>query len=676
MRRLACFAFALLALAAADRVRVEEFAVPVDALSAGFASAEGAVLLRGHDGTGWTAWQELRVENEQDPALLESNLVVFDRPVMRVQMKGAPAELHPIRVARDPVHATVAATVAMGIPKILTREEWGADEKLLYRTSPAQGDSSGEKGENGGGSGEPSNRIKDCDAAQRDYPEEFRVARTEALGPDGQTYRWAQQYSPEVRMLVVHHTAMAVGPDSRTPVERVRALYEYHANNRGWGDIGYHYVIDEEGQIYEGKSGGDYVVGGHAYCHNVGTVGVALLGNFDLELPSQTQMRSLQWLLDELADRYEIALDRKIRFHGKSLPTVVGHRDLVSTDCPGYYAYGVLAQVRDHLESGLLAADVIFPKIVAAKEKIQKTAETRRQERLARVPGGRSTGVIDRRLAIKLQSQPVTALRRTLRNRVKSAGGTPRPGTPASARVALAPRASSRMSSRGSVTDASGAQIRIRLKSQEGAAESCDAVDLDLLAEAYRGTVTCVMVDGKPAIINTLSLEDYLLGLSEEPDTEPFEKQRAFAIAARTYAAYYMDPAHRKFPGMPYDGSDSPAEFQAYGGRRFEDANADWREAVAATAGKVLTVDGVVIRAPYFSRDDGRTRSPAEAGWKDFPHAEIFVSKPDPWCEGMTMAGHGVGMSGCGAEAQAEEGKAAEEILVYYYPGTAITKLP
>ena len=42
----------------------------------------------------------------------------------------------------------------------------------------------------------------------------------------------------------------------------------------------------------------------------------------------------------------------------------------------------------------------------------------------------------------------------------------------------------------------------------------------------------------------------------------------------------------------------------------------------------------------------------------------------------MTLRGHGVGMSGCGAEGQANEGKKAEEILDYYYRGTEIKKLP
>ncbi len=89
----------------------------------------------------------------------------------------------------------------------------------------------------------------------------------------------------------------------------------------------------------------------------------------------------------------------------------------------------------------------------------------------------------------------------------------------------------------------------------------------------------------------------------------------------------------------------------------------------------MLAVENEIIRAPYFSVSDGRTRSPLEAGWKDFPYAEIFASKDDPWCKGMPMAGHGVGMSGCGAEGQAKEGRTGEEILEYYYPGATIEEI-
>jgi peptidoglycan hydrolase-like amidase len=135
-----------------------------------------------------------------------------------------------------------------------------------------------------------------------------------------------------------------------------------------------------------------------------------------------------------------------------------------------------------------------------------------------------------------------------------------------------------------------------------------------------------------------------------------------------------MQDGSRKFPGKPYDGSDDPAVFQAYAGIGYSANNPEWIRAVKATANQVLSYNSALIRPPYFSADDGRTRSPSEVGWASFPNAEIFVSKPDPWCKGQTMRGHGVGMSGCGAYGQAKEGRSAEQILQYYYPGARITE--
>jgi peptidoglycan hydrolase-like amidase len=208
------------------------------------------------------------------------------------------------------------------------------------------------------------------------------------------------------------------------------------------------------------------------------------------------------------------------------------------------------------------------------------------------------------------------------------------------------------------------------------ASDASDTLTLDAVRgkrRSYAGIIECRVIQGKVTLINELPLEQYLEGLAEEPDTELFEKQKAFAVAARTYAAFYMQDATRKFPGQPYDGSDDPAVFQSYAGIDFGGSNPRWLEAAKATARQVLTYQGTIIKPPYFSSDDGRTRSPAEAGWKSFPFPEIFVSKADPWCKGLSMAGHGVGMSGCGAKGQALEGRSAEQILQYYYPGTRLS---
>lgn len=642
----------------------------------------------------WSNWTALEIDNEQDPLLRESNLAMFPPLAEAVRVRTSDGvTVHPIDIDEGPVSYKVAATSNTGTPRILSRDEWGADESLLYRTSSSSNDTNNAKIETGDNGGATEGRIDDCEMAQVNYPNEFKTIGRMTTDETGQRLRWTHEYSPSVKLIAIHHTAVAVGGDKRSGAERVRAIYAYHANNRGWGDVGYHFLIDEDGQVYEGKAGGKSIVAGHAYCNNVGTLGVALLGNFEEEKPTQKQLKALQWLIADLGDEYDIDLEKKVKFHGKTMEPVVGHRDLISTACPGFFIYSAIPQMLANAANGDVTASVKLPSRIVATKSSSRTI-ARRSSSSAK-PTPYATGTLTRAARRLLNTQASNTLRRKLGSnagkevedgvavrlaaRKKSSSSVrSRRFASASSVSSVSSRRSVRSqypSSRSSRVSTSTNNIRIRLTRQENGATSCDAYDLATLRTKYRGAVACSVIDGKAALINTLSLEDYMLGLAEEPDTEPYEKQRAFAIAARTYALYYMDPNHlRKFPGMPYDGSDSPATFQLYTGKAFEGNNPHWLKAVQSTANQVLMKDGKVIRAPYYSANDGRTRTPEEAGWKNFPFAEIFTAKDDPWCIGDTLRGHGVGMSGCGAKGQANDGKSGEDILTYYYPGTTIER--
>ena len=339
----------------------------IDAVSVALPTKASVASVRGRlrDGT-WTDWESLSVDDEQDPESLESNLVLFPEEVTDVQVDGAVAAVHPIDIDDAPPSYSLAGLVALGTPKILSREDWGADDDLLFTDrAPSSGPSepAGDNGDVPAVSDAASQREQDCLDAQRNFPGDFKTTGKKTTTVNGSTLLWPHTYSKKIDLLVVHHTAVAVKGDTRSGVERVRAIYQYHAKNKGWGDVGYHYLIDEDGQIYEGKSGGDYVVGGHAYCHNVNTIGIALLGNFEVEKPSQDQMKALQWLLDNLADKYDVNLDENATYHGQTYSSpILGHGDLLSTSCPGWYVRQTLPQVREHVEEGDLAATISFPK--------------------------------------------------------------------------------------------------------------------------------------------------------------------------------------------------------------------------------------------------------------------------------------------------------------------------
>jgi len=688
-------------------------------------------------------------------------------------------------------------------PKILTRTQWGADESILTRSQNGYIEPSvGEVGE----TGSASDRAKECQYWRQYYPREFEVERTVTHNAQGQKLRWSQQYSKDVKLLVVHHTALKVTGDERTPQERMQALYKYHAEGLGWGDIGYHFVIDENGTIYEGRAGGEDVIGGHAYCSNTSTIGVALMGNFEEEQPTQAQFLSLKKLLAYLAQEYKINTKARILFHGKMLPTIVSHGDIGRTRCSGYYLREVMGHIRSHISAGLLGSKISPPSLrfytdgtadrkasrlaqyIVTEPKLTPvgsteivgnpggqvtfqvqyrsgTATVPQRARLAKVErshprigiwqelAGRDVRVRKELLSprsLRKEESQLIQLRVQLprnaesyqlrigdidykllaegrRTRFAQNGTVAQTYEPAKEQnIPLSTRNTNSLTARSALPTQTNSQtIRIHLGYEEekatistntlpsvngkflgnrnieltkdgnickanvgGARVGSEALRIDpgsgvstitswtKAANRFKGIIECRIIDGKLTLINELPLEQYLAGLAEEPDSEPYEKQRAFAIAARSYATFYMSPLTRKFPGKPYDGDDSPARFQAYGGLHFEESNPKWVEAVENTKGLVITKNNQVVKTPYFSSDDGWTRTPEERGWKRFPFAEVFSKKRDPLCIGMPMNGHGVGMSGCGAKGQAKAGKTAEQILHYYYSGVEIEPIP
>ncbi len=670
-------------------------------------------------------WHQFIIEKEFDPLLMESDLVMFPNPVEKIVLRGQldAIELHPITVSKEPAKYQIAATQYYRSPRILHRNDWGANNEFLFRGPEVTRSDAPVVRSNGNGSSSSTSSVRkdDCEMKQVNFPNDFKTSTTQTHDSSGKAYRWAKRYSPKVKLLVVHHTAQKIAGDNRPPVERMRALYEYHANSRGWGDIGYHYIVDEQGGIYEGRSGGKNVVGGHVYCGNVGTVGVALMGNFEEEKPTLQQIQSLQWLLDHLADSYGIHLNRNVSFHGKNAKTILRHKDLISTECPGFYMSAVTTQVRSNVIAGNFTKGVTFPRIArkgyedqsqkrlstrlqnAGQQLSRRFYRTKRQIRTAERKDNPRLAFYRDQLAVSTNLQrkrspavrpmrPTGTLYRPARNSQQvTTNNSPRNGH---IRIRLSYTGNNAELTSDSIADINGNRAKIVRFGKDGnqcvAVSGAETLGTGIVRmdpsdgvitvrswktkwNRFRGVIECRIIDGQLVLINELPLETYMAGLSEQPDTEPREKQKAFAVAARSYAAHYMEPANTKFPGKPYHGSDTGKSFQSFSGVAYEEDNPKWLQSVLDTADRVIKKDGTIVKAAYFSSDNGRTRSPAQNGWKNFPHAEVFASKPDPWCKGMVLHGHGVGMSGCGAEGQARQGKKYAEILKYYYPGTRIT---
>lgn len=128
-------------------------------------------------------------------------------------------------------------------------------------------------------------------------------------------------------MLVIHHTG---DNDIDATAEQI---HEWHLN-KDWAGIGYHFVIRKSGEIERGRP--ENAIGSHAYGENSHTLGIHLSGDFMTGTPTSQQIEKCAMLIANLSEKYNIPIDRN---------HIVGHCDLMSTNCPGTNLYAQLATI-------------------------------------------------------------------------------------------------------------------------------------------------------------------------------------------------------------------------------------------------------------------------------------------------------------------------------------------
>jgi len=171
---------------------------------------------------------------------------------------------------------------------------------------------------------------------------------------------WSPEYHP-VHKIIVHHTVTQnYAPD---PPSTIRAIYYYHAVTLGWGDIGYNYLVDWQGNIYEGRYGGLNAVGRHVggpmvegcgiYAYNCGSVGISALGTYgntgDSIEPPQALLDAITSLAAWECGRSLFDPNKSSYFVDMITQNFAGHRDYNQTWCPGDYLYAELPYLRDRI---------------------------------------------------------------------------------------------------------------------------------------------------------------------------------------------------------------------------------------------------------------------------------------------------------------------------------------
>jgi hypothetical protein len=231
-------------------------------------------------------------------------------------------------------------------------------------------------------------------------------------GADPAYMNWAPQFYA-TKKLVVHHTDTSNDYTDQAGAEaQIRSIYYYHSVTQDWGDIGYNFLIDKFGNIYEGRYSRDYaggnptgddtaglgVTGAHTSGWNSGTVGVALLGTLTSNDATPAARQALERLLAWEASRNGIDPQATAPFvnpvSGATIttPNIAGHRDYLATACPGDAFYPTLPAIRAEtaaLITGTPAPDTTAPTAPTAL----KATAGRTQVNLTWSPASDNVGV-------------------------------------------------------------------------------------------------------------------------------------------------------------------------------------------------------------------------------------------------------------------------------------------
>jgi hypothetical protein len=704
------------------------------------------------------------------------------------------------------------------VPRFFSRAEWGAD-----------------------GEGRIANRFerffkpkrwKVFGEDQKALEPELRPKLVKTHDSEKNQLYWPIYKNPELRKLIIHHTGEAIErrDNTRTNFEIVRAIEKYHSYTRNWGDIGYNYIIDKQGNIYEGRSGGPDTLGAHTYGHNSLSLGISLMGNFNHEEPTKAQLSVLALLLSDHALRFDIDPTAKSSFLGKNSDNISGHRDVArrghGTACPGTHLHEKLPQIREqtadfmrkiakHRRIG--ARDFLARSSIAPN--VQLDPRFKRTEKPAPAEFGAYTGKIrlnrgtSDRVMIRVKNNTDDTwsalseieVTNTPDGLVASKFRNPRPIRPGQSGIfrgtievldatngtyyldfsptflsqkffesqlaksqlhlpvtvsggqelftassskllqansfrstttkrPFSPPSLQKMSS---VKQVSEPNVKIKIADFDGSYASIVSDELveiysgkKLLARTTAGNEIKIFgqdgfldkklrfeINGKTwqadklslraeggifrinnyqsarfgqgkikynlfrdglnihndgskklLIVNELPMESYLWGLAEEPKTEPLDKQKAVHVLARSYAYVYSQGPRRKFQTFLYDLENDPRTSQLYLGSEWEKYHQNQKNILAQTRGQVVTHNGAVVIAPYFTQSSGRS---SDAWAKQYPWAKV---QPLPFDEGLEAKGHGIGLSGNSARVLAEKGKNYKAIIDYFFEGVVVKK--
>ncbi|MGC5628456.1 N-acetylmuramoyl-L-alanine amidase [Georgenia sp. Z1344] len=346
---------------------------------------DASIYVRTRAGGEWSSWADLEPESPGDDSLPGGTepFLTTESDGVQVQVDPGSGELPAdLRLTLVPTDVSGAVELAPDGPgtAAVTIDEQSVSGAPATAGSGGEVEGSGDapalEGSPDAGSapdaGSTPDAAPDAGSVDAQAQPDIIASRPNIIsrwswGANQDHFFWPPEYS-ELRAAVVHHTA---GTNTYTYAEApgvVRSIYYYHAQTRGWGDIGYNFLVDRWGRVYEGRYGSlwspneQMTIGAHAAPANQNTVGVSIMGDFTYGPAPQAAMNSVR---DVIAWRFALAdvdvdaptgitsRGTSFAYAGQPLPAIMGHRDVAyqtRTICPGPYVAaalpGMMAEIR------------------------------------------------------------------------------------------------------------------------------------------------------------------------------------------------------------------------------------------------------------------------------------------------------------------------------------------
>ncbi|WP_169802007.1 peptidoglycan recognition protein family protein, partial [Streptomyces phaeochromogenes] len=276
--------------------------------------------------------------------------------------------LSPEAAASSAVNADLAPLGATAIPA-LSQKQTEAD---LVATRGETAEAASAKDKPGGAKDKPGTTGKtgtigtadeaDPATGQRVKPyigARPRIVTRRGWGADETLRERNFSYTKTVKAAFVHHTASGNNYRCAQAPSVIRSIYRYHVKSSGWRDIGYNFLIDKCGNIYEGRAGGvaKPVMGAHTLGFNTNSMGIAVLGSFGTSNPPAAAVKAISkltaWKLglfgaNPKGKTYLKSGGGNLYRKGKNvrLNVISGHRDGFATECPGGRLYAKLGTAR------------------------------------------------------------------------------------------------------------------------------------------------------------------------------------------------------------------------------------------------------------------------------------------------------------------------------------------